>query len=48
MLEWAVKSSSIQDGFDRLLPVGEAGIYKPDPRVCGLAEAVLRDTRCPG
>ena len=48
MLEWAVKSSSIQDGFDRLLPVGEARIYKPDPRACRPAEAFLRDTRCPG
>jgi len=48
MLEWAVKSSGLQDVFDRSLSAEEAGIYKPDPRACGLAEAFLRHTHCPG
>jgi len=48
MLEGAAKSSGRQEGFDHLLSLGEAGIYKPDPRVCGPVEVILRDFHCPG
>ncbi len=48
MREGAAKSSGLQNVFDRLLPVGEARIYKLDPRACRPAEAFLQDTRCPG
>jgi len=42
MLEAAVKSSGIEDLFDRILSVEEVGVYKPDPRVYRLAEHSLK------
>jgi len=37
MLAAAVKSSGLTDLIDRILSVEEVGVYKPDPRVYGLA-----------
>ena len=42
MLEAAVENGGISDLFDHIISAGEAGIYKPSPRVYGLAPGRLK------
>lgn len=42
MLESAVKSAGLEELFDHVLSVEAVGVYKPDPRVYGLAGDALK------